>query len=221
MPIKERKPRALIYLVRHGETQENRDGIIQGQKDTFLNAMGERQAHSVGQRLKTTKIDLLISSDLQRAVNTADAIAAHHPGLEIVKQKELRERDMGPHREGLKLTAVAGLAPPTETSAMFSKRVMEWWNRQVLGSILSIRSSQEEPLTVVVTTHGGVITTLIKDLVGSRKARVGKDVAISKCFNASITLVEIGESGKGIITQYGDISHLSESALESNADIPH
>ena len=57
-----------VYIVRHGETQENKDGIIQGQQDTKLNANGEEQAWMVGEALKDAKIGIAYSSDLSRAV---------------------------------------------------------------------------------------------------------------------------------------------------------
>jgi len=163
----------------------------------------------------------------------------YHPGLKLSKQEELRERvslifdvclseialmteqDMGPHREGKKLDDAANLAPPSETAAAFAKRVIGWWNKQILGTTLSKNGSIDKVLTLVVTTHGGVITTLVKQLIGSRKAQCGQDVVIAKCFNASVTLIEVGEDGKGTVLQYGDISHLSGEALESRADLAH
>ena len=57
-----------VYIVRHGETQENRDGIIQGQRDTVLNAIGLEQARMVGEALKDAKLGIAFSSDLSRAV---------------------------------------------------------------------------------------------------------------------------------------------------------
>ena len=56
-----------VYIVRHGETQANRDGIIQGQQDTFLNAIGSEQARMVGEALKDAKLGIAFSSDLSRA----------------------------------------------------------------------------------------------------------------------------------------------------------
>lgn len=58
---------ARVYLVRHGETQANRDGIIQGQQDTQLNALGVEQARIVGEALKEEEIGCAFSSDLSRA----------------------------------------------------------------------------------------------------------------------------------------------------------
>lgn len=57
-----------VYIVRHGETQENQDGIMQGHRDTFLNAIGLEQARMVGEALKDAKLGIAFSSDLRRAV---------------------------------------------------------------------------------------------------------------------------------------------------------
>jgi len=56
-----------VYLVRHGETQWNREGIIQGQQDTELNEVGIQQARLVGDAMKDLKFSLAFSSDLKRA----------------------------------------------------------------------------------------------------------------------------------------------------------
>lgn len=63
----EKRVVARVYLVRHGETQANRDGIIQGHQDTQLNALGEEQARKVGEALKEEEIGCAFSSDLSRA----------------------------------------------------------------------------------------------------------------------------------------------------------
>ena len=57
-----------IYIVRHGETNENRTGIIQGQMDTVLNQEGIVQAHLCAEALKNMDFDLAFSSDLKRTV---------------------------------------------------------------------------------------------------------------------------------------------------------
>lgn len=61
-----------VYIVRHGETQENRDGVIQGQRDTSLNATGLEQARMVGEALKDAKLGVAFSSDLSRAVKVRE-----------------------------------------------------------------------------------------------------------------------------------------------------
>jgi probable phosphoglycerate mutase len=61
---------ARVYLIRHGETQENRDRIIQGQMDTQLNAHGKWQAQLLGvhKRISNIRIAKMMTSDLSRAV---------------------------------------------------------------------------------------------------------------------------------------------------------
>ena len=58
---------ARVYLVRHGETDANRQGIIQGQMDTPLNNRGMHQAKIVGEALRSIPFDIAYSSDLTRA----------------------------------------------------------------------------------------------------------------------------------------------------------
>ena len=74
-----------VYLVRHGETQANRDGIIQGQQDTRLNALGEEQARLVGEALREEEIGCAFSSDLSRARMVSNtSVAGNRIGFENV-----------------------------------------------------------------------------------------------------------------------------------------
>lgn len=58
---------ARIYVVRHGETDENKQGVMQGHLDTRLNDTGIKQAHLAGQALKDIQFDIAFTSDLERA----------------------------------------------------------------------------------------------------------------------------------------------------------
>lgn len=59
---------AVIYIVRHGETDSNRSGIMQGHLDTHLNSEGLAQAQRVADVLKSIPFDIAFSSDLSRTV---------------------------------------------------------------------------------------------------------------------------------------------------------
>ncbi len=83
-----------IFLVRHGETVDNARQIMQGQTQGDLNEKGREQAVSVSNRLAGEPIDAIVSSDLRRAVQTAEIIAKPHL-LEVVQTPLLRERDWG------------------------------------------------------------------------------------------------------------------------------
>jgi len=81
-----------IYIVRHGETEENKQKIIQGQLDTQLNAEGEKQADLVAKALRDIPFDVCYSSDLRRAASTTERIVVYHSGVRLEKPQALRER---------------------------------------------------------------------------------------------------------------------------------
>ena len=84
----------VLYLVRHGETVDNANQIMQGQTQGELNQNGLRQAHELCEQWKSREIDVVMASDLKRAVDTAAIIAVPH-GLKVVTTPLLRERDWG------------------------------------------------------------------------------------------------------------------------------
>ncbi|KAF8809107.1 phosphoglycerate mutase-like protein, partial [Phlegmacium glaucopus] len=202
---------ARIYLVRHGETQANRDEIIQGHLDAALNDKGFEQARLVGEALKRIKFhNVAFSSDLSRAVSTAEEILIHHPEVKMVKQEELRERYMGElegkrARKGTAL--VASVDQKIETAVAFSQRAVTWWNNNILGSTID-GENLTEPRNILVTTHGGFIVTLVRGLIGSKKARCGEGVVIWKCLNTSVSVLEVMEDETAVVVQYGDVAHL-------------
>ncbi|MGN0283042.1 MAG: histidine phosphatase family protein [Prevotella sp.] len=83
-----------LFLVRHGETFDNVNRIMQGQTQGRLNDNGIGQAEEVAKNMAGERIDAVVASDLRRAVQTAEIIAMPH-GLEVVTTPLLRERDWG------------------------------------------------------------------------------------------------------------------------------
>ena len=83
-----------LFLVRHGETVDNARQIMQGQTQGCLNERGREQAQQVAQRLADEPVDAIVASDLHRAIQTAEIIAAPH-GLAVITTELLRERDWG------------------------------------------------------------------------------------------------------------------------------
>ena len=78
-----------IFLIRHGETESNKNRIIQGKIDEGLSKKGIKQAECLADRLKDEKIDLIISSEYKRAAETADKIKSQHPSSNLILKKEL------------------------------------------------------------------------------------------------------------------------------------
>lgn len=83
-----------LYLARHGETPDNVNHIMQGQTQGMLNEHGKAQALQLAQSIASEGIDVIVSSDLRRAVETADIVAGVI-GVKIETTPLLRERDWG------------------------------------------------------------------------------------------------------------------------------
>ena len=84
-----------LFLVRHGETDYNKNGLLQGRSiNADLNDTGRLQAEAVARYFADKQIDFLASSDLKRAVQTAEPVAAQKR-LTINRYKEIEEIDFG------------------------------------------------------------------------------------------------------------------------------
>ena len=94
-----------IILIRHGETEWNKEQIFRGRTDIKLNKNGIKQAEYIGKRLADIKIDAIYSSPLSRAKDTADSIAKHHKSLKPIVSEKLNDMNFGKW-EGLSIKAV-------------------------------------------------------------------------------------------------------------------
>ena len=123
-------------------------------------------------------------------------------------------------RKGVAL--VAKVDKNLETAVAFNLRAVSWWNANILGSMINEDSeSFEEPRNILVTTHGGFIVTLVRGLIGCKRARCGEGVVIWKCLNTSVSVLEVLEDRTAVVVQYGDVTHLRHSDIschESNPD---
>lgn len=84
----------IIYIVRHGQTDWNAQGLVQGHSDIPLNKVGEQQARNLSRKLRDIKFDAIYASDLVRAKKTAEIISLERK-LTIQTTKLLRERRYG------------------------------------------------------------------------------------------------------------------------------
>ncbi|KAF7311265.1 Phosphoglycerate mutase-like protein [Mycena kentingensis (nom. inval.)] len=216
-----------VYIIRHGETQENRTGVIQGQLDTELNALGEEQAREVARALREqgVRFDRAYSSDLRRAVKTAETILGDAEVV-LVKEEALRERYMGTLQG---TTSVDGRSRATkvaadttiETTAAFAARTAGWWTRAILQRTLALPPREDgEPYNVLVASHGGAIGILLRGLLGSRRAVLAEGVNVGMVRNVSMTVLEVPTDGPAVVVKYGDVAHLSSEAglVRGNVD---
>ncbi len=101
----------MIYIIRHGQTQVNKQQALQGRSDHQLNETGIAQAESVAAGLKNIVFDHVFSSPLKRAVQTAEIVV---PNVRPVIDDRLIEMDYGPY-EGMDLSRL-----PPEILTFFS-----------------------------------------------------------------------------------------------------
>lgn len=198
-----------IYLVRHGETDWNRAQRSQGcSNDIPLSLDGLRQAEAVAQRLKDEKIDMIFSSSLLRAFETATKIAQFH-NIEVEKCSEFMEINFGDW-EGM-------LFP--DIKKQYSEMYDIWINTPHLAlipgaeSIADLRDRSMNKLlqlvranvdkNILIVSHGisiKVLVTAILNMDLSAIHRVRQD-------NTAVNIFEYINDGFDIIT-LNDICHL-------------
>ncbi|KAJ1339812.1 hypothetical protein BSLG_005550 [Batrachochytrium salamandrivorans] len=85
-----------IFLCRHGQTEPNALGVLQGSGiDEYLNDMGVQQAQHLRDRLGSIPVDLIVSSKLKRAYQTAEIVKERHPDAAFLQVSELAEISWG------------------------------------------------------------------------------------------------------------------------------
>ncbi|MGN6445703.1 histidine phosphatase family protein [Amnibacterium sp.] len=147
-----------LLLVRHGQTALNAEGRLRGLADPPLDAVGQRQAAALGEALRSSLPSIVLTSPLQRAVATGEAIAAT-TGAELRVDRRFNDRDYGQWTGAVKAKVVARFgsvdaAPGVEPGAVVLLRA-----RPALDSVLDA----VDGLPVVVT-HDAVIRALIHEI---------------------------------------------------------
>jgi probable phosphoglycerate mutase len=154
-------------LVRHGATEWNADKRAQGQADVALSKKGREQARETARRLAELPVDAVYSSDLSRAVETAEAIAAVH-GLDVAMDPAFREIDQG-EWTGLPVAEIQQRWPELWGSARhYSARPGGESPQQVRRRALEglRRVVERHPHgTVVIASHGGTIRWLSAEVL--------------------------------------------------------
>jgi 2,3-bisphosphoglycerate-dependent phosphoglycerate mutase len=150
-----------ILLARHGETDWNREGRIQGHLDPPLNERGREQACELAARLDAEPLDALYASDLRRALETADLVAARKR-LSVTVEPGLREADMGSW-SGLTATEIQRRYPAAWRERLAGGQghdgeAREAFHRRVVEALRRI-ASEHPGQRVLVIAHGGVIRT--------------------------------------------------------------
>lgn len=201
----------MLYIVRHGETDWNREKRVQGRTDIPLNSYGRHLAEETAEGMKDLRIDIAYTSPLKRAKETAEIILRGRDIL-LLDDERLQEIGFGiyegmysggDHRENgsdafnLFFTDTASYIPPEGAES-----VKELYDRtgDFLDEICSRRDLAEK--NVLVSTHGAAMTALLNRIRG--KITVSGFWQDEVPPNCSVTMVEI-RVGKASIVKEGVI----------------
>lgn len=197
-----------ILLIRHGETEWNVQGRLQGQKDSPLTPTGVAQANAVARRLKDDTFSHLYSSDLGRSMATAQAIA-RQTQHSVIPDSRLREKSLGilegltwDESKHLYPDVVAGLeqsphdytAPEGENSRRMLARTLLFLNEI---------AERHEGGRVAAVTHGAVLSALLRHLLGI-------PLGTPRRFHILNTSIHelAKENGEWWINMLGDVRHI-------------
>jgi alpha-ribazole phosphatase len=166
--LPERGGATRLVLVRHGEPDESMCGRCYGRLDVPLSAAGLRRAAAVGEALRSHEIEAVYSSPLQRAFDTARAVASPH-GLEAVLREALRELDFG-ELEGMSHDEIASDYPELYRFWMEDPSTVRFpggealsdLRARVLPEVAEIRE-RHEGQSVAVVAHGGVVRVVLAE----------------------------------------------------------
>ena len=134
-----------LLLVRHGETDWNADGRLQGQTDRPLSDFGRRQARRLAEELGDEQLEAIYSSDLSRARETAEIVGGRI-GLPVVLDPELREKNWGTWE---------GLTAVERDRVEFVGETTEEHQERILRALRRIAERHPGDGRVLVVTHGG------------------------------------------------------------------
>ncbi len=198
---------ARLILVRHGETDWNRTGHYQGHTDIELSAIGLRQAERLRDRLDSQRIDAVYSSDLKRALLTAQIITSKRD-LTVIHCRELREIDFG-ELEGVTHDKMQRHYPNwVDMSPDVSFPGGESLNQLISRIKLFVSRLVEHSVdkTILVVAHGGALRVLVCILLGIDIEHRWWQIHLD---SSSLTVVE-GYPGQVILSLLNDTCHLED-----------
>lgn len=199
-----------LLLIRHGQSEGNAAGVLQGQLDYGLSDLGRRQAEATGAALRGEAVTRLVTSPLLRAADTA-AILAAHLGLDWEPEPRLTEYDIG-HAAGLTGPEL-GARFPGITSAYVSGRRPEFPGEEGRATFFArisglLKSWSAADGAIVAVGHGGVIGAFCYAVTGADYERPG----LFRVANCSVTEIVTDRSGTPVLRRQNDTCHLRGAA---------
>ncbi len=186
-----------LILIRHAQSKGNEANIVQGQTDEGLSGLGTEQAKKLSDYFQIGDITAIYSSDLGRAMQTAEP-TAKKLGLKITVDAKLREAHFGIW-EGLTFSEVKEKFPDEYTKWHKNYFIRPQWfesyeshRSRIQKAIENILPENGYDSKIAIFTHGGSIKTQL----GYFKNLSGKDLTEYKTMNCSLTLINFNPTIK-------------------------
>ena len=194
-----------LFLCRHGQTEHNDNGIVQGQMDSKINGKGKEQARKLRDRLTEENITKVYSSSMTRAVETAEIVAEPH-NAEIEKTDKLREVARAEF-EGEKFEELIEEISKSETEDYLWKpeggESLEELKERGANFLNSIKEEHEGE-KILAISHGGTISSTLLGVL-EHSARNSYRINQENC---SINKFEWNKDRGWIIHSVNNTSHL-------------
>ena len=199
-----------LYLVRHGQSEWNYQRKIQGQQDILLTEEGKLQAKKLSHRLKSENIDVIYSSDLKRAYETANIIGKEL-NIDVTPMKSFREIAFG-HWEGKEIEKLnvinekehlIWLKEPHKFKMEGAETLYEIQKRAMDGVNLVLDENPGK--NILIVSHGTTLKTIILGLLDMEVKYYNK----LTLGNVSLTIIEFRDYNK-VLKLLNDTCHLRE-----------
>ena len=218
-----------LLLVRHGETNWNRDGRFQGQIDIPLNENGHAQAAQAAEFLKDVKIDAAVTSSMKRPKETAEGILKYHPDVTLSTTEDLWEISHGEWEGKLESEIESGYpgmlaqwqSKPETVQMPAGENLEDVWNRakKGWGDIVAAYSSATEQKTVMVVAHDAINKAILCQVFGLEP----KNFWQFKQGNGAVSVIDYQggpdnvSAGQPVLSAANITTHLSGSIFDKTA----
>jgi probable phosphoglycerate mutase len=214
-----------FLLIRHGETQWNRESRFQGIRDIPLNDRGREQAQRAAEFLKNVAIDFAVSSPMLRPKETAEIILQNHPDVSLDLQSQLQEICHGLW-EGKLETEIESEFPgllhqwkeaPETVQMPEGENLQQVWDRAIANwnDLVKYYANSPEPRTGIVVAHDAINKVILCYLLGLQPTNFWN----IKQGNGGVSVIDYpdGAEGMPVLQAINLTTHLGSGILDKTA----